>query len=118
MAEQTLVTFLDDFTGEEGAERVVFSHGGRDFTIDLKGGTRANFVKMLAAFEDKMAPFLAVASPLAAPAPVKRRKTGSAAEGEAATVRKWARENGITVGTRGRIAPEVTAAYLAATSLV
>ena len=116
MATNTITEYLDDFTGEAGAERVAFSHNGQDFTIDLKGGTRANFVKMLAAFEDKMAPFLAVAKPVT---PVKgkgkgRKTSAPAAKGEAAEIRQWARQNGIEVGTRGRIGPDVKAAFLAA----
>ena len=113
MAEQTITEFLDDLTGETGAERVEFSHDGKMFTIDLKGGARANFVKMLAAHESKMEKFLAVAQPVNAPAKATR-KAAKAGTGDAAVIRQWAVENGVEVGSRGRINPAVREAFNAA----
>lgn len=43
-----------------------------------------------------------------------RKPNGTKVASEASIIRAWARENGVAVGKRGRLAPEVIAAFNAA----
>jgi hypothetical protein len=115
MSVKTETVFTDDLTGAEGAKRVEFTHNGTEYTVDLSPLSASNFLRMQKAYTEKMEKFLAVA------VPVKRQRKSSksttAPTGEAALIRAWAVENGVEVGKRGRIHPDVKAAYAAAKSV-
>jgi hypothetical protein len=120
MAKQTLI--IDDLSGDTGAKTRQFSFDGMNYEIDL---TDASF----ATFKGALKPFIKVAratgpgrSRPAAPARARRsggsRKARGAAKAptEAAVIRAWARAQGLTVTERGRVAPELRAAWQAAGS--
>lgn len=118
MAKQTLI--IDDLSGDTGARTRRFSVDGTDYEIDL---TDASFAGLKAALKPfiKAARQTGSARPRAA-APAQRakgRKAGAKrAKGptEAAVIRAWARANGMAVTERGRVAPELKAAWAAAGS--
>jgi len=118
MAKQTLI--IDDLSGDTGAKTRRFSVDGTDYEIDL---TDSSFASLKAALKPfiKVARQTGSARPRAA-APTRRAKgrasgsKGSKGPTEAAVIRAWARANGMAVTERGRVAPELKAAWAAAGS--
>lgn len=120
MAKQTLI--IDDLSGDTGARTRQFSLEGVEYEIDL---TDASFATLKSALK----PFIKVAratgsgrSRAAAPARARRVSGSRPARGaskaptEAAVIRAWARSQGLAVTERGRVAPELRAAWEAAGS--
>lgn len=107
---KTLVT-TDDIDGSADAETIRFSFNGASYTIDLGKKNRA-------AFEKALKPYIDVAQKTsgrrAAAASSSRRGRGGrrrSSSVDLAAVRTWARENGIEVSDRGRIAQSVIDSY-------
>jgi|SRR5579875_1024449 len=108
---KTLVT-TDDLDGSAEAETIRFSYNGTSYTIDLAKKNKA-------AFEKALKPYIDVAQKSAGRRPAassaSRRSRGgrrrSGASVDLAAVRTWARESGIEVSERGRIAQSVIDAY-------
>jgi hypothetical protein len=109
---KTLIT-TDDLDGSAEAETIRFSYNGTSYTIDLGKKNRA-------AFEKAMKPYIEVAQkasgrrPAAAASGTRRSRSGrrrSSSSVDLAAVRAWARESGIEVSERGRIAQSVIDAY-------
>lgn len=108
---KTLIT-TDDIDGSAEAETIRFSYNGTSYTIDLGKKNRT-------AFEKALKPYIEVAQKSSGrrPAPSSntrrsrsgRRRSGSSVDLSA--VRAWARENGVEVSERGRIAQSVIDAY-------
>ena len=114
MAKQTLI--IDDLSGDTGARTRRFSLDGTDYEIDL---TDASFREL----KDALKPFIKAgrtsggAAPRATRAPARRRGRAAAkAPSDAALVRAWARSKGMQVTERGRVAPDLRAAWEAAGS--
>ncbi len=118
MAKQTFV--IDDLSGDSGAKTRRFSIDGAEYEIDL---TDASYASLKAALK----PFIKVARSTGAAraranAPARRAKVrkgrsgGAKTSTEAAVIRAWARANGMAVTERGRVAPELKAAWAAAGS--
>lgn len=118
MAKKTLV--IDDISGETGARTRRFSLDGSEYEIDL---TDASFADLRAALKPFIKAGRAVGGAPASRRTVagrrtatsRRRATGKAPT-EAAVIRAWARSNGMAVTERGRVAPELRAAWEAAGS--
>jgi hypothetical protein len=110
MAKKTVVTLVDDLTGEPADTTVRFGLDSREYELDL---TDVN----AAALRDAFARYIAVArktdsgrrAPVAAEQPAK-----SFSGFDPAAVRAWAASNGYTVSARGRIRAEVLEAFRAA----
>lgn len=122
MAKQTLI--IDDLSGDTGARTRHFSLDGTTYEIDL---TDASYADLKAALK----PFIRAGRAVGAGSSASRRterstrpaagrrsraKGASKAPTEAAVVRAWARANGMAVTERGRVAPELRAAWEAAGS--
>jgi hypothetical protein len=110
MAKKLIETFSDDLDGGEAAGTARFGLDGSDYEIDLSD---KNEVKL----REALAPFINAARP------VRRERLGRARGGSAGhslnrdkskTIRQWAKENGIEVSERGRIAGTVVEKYEAA----
>lgn len=111
MAKQTVI--VDDLTGEPGARTRTLRFDGIEYEIDL---TEASFADLRSALK----PYLRAARAVSG-APESRRgnrrKAGAGpATGDSAAIRAWARANGVAVTDRGRVAPGVREAWLAAGS--
>lgn len=109
MAKTTITT--DDLDGTPDAETVRFSYNGASYSIDLSKKNRS-------AFEKALKPYIEVAQKTSgrrsAGGSTTRRSRGGRRRGasvDLAAVRAWARENGIEVSERGRIAQSVIDAY-------
>ncbi|MBO0884574.1 MAG: Lsr2 family protein [Mycobacterium sp.] len=107
---KTLVT-TDDLDGSPDAETIRFSYNGTSYSIDL-GKKNRN------AFEKAIKPYIDVAAKTsgrrAGTAGRRSRGTGRRRRSSAvdvSVVRAWARDNGIAVSDRGRVAQSVVDAY-------
>jgi hypothetical protein len=111
VAKKTLI--IDDLTGETGAHTRTLRFDGVDYEIDLTDKSFADLRTLLK-------PYLRAArSVSSSPAPLLTRRRSQRAEapqGEAAVIRAWARANGVPVTDRGRVAPAVRDAWVAAGS--
>jgi hypothetical protein len=109
MAKRTVVTLVDDLTGEPAETTVRFGLDSSEYELDL---TEANAATLRAAF----ARYITVGRKASG------RRVSSAADKPAkpfsgfdpAAVRAWAASKGYTVSARGRIKAEVLEAFRAA----
>lgn len=108
MAAQTQILILSDLDGKEGATNVQFGLDGKTYEIDLGNLDAANLRRSLAKYIEAGREVKVTGKT------AKRSASSTAAPSQAATVRAWAVANGIEVGTRGRVNPEVVAKFEAA----
>jgi hypothetical protein len=108
MAQQTIVTLVDDLDGSEADQTVEFGLDGVSYEIDL---SEPNAAKL----RDALAGFVSHARRVGG-----RRRSGARAAGGArpgvdreqnAAIREWARKRGMKVSDRGRIPAEVLESY-------
>lgn len=107
MAQKISVLLLDDLDGtSEAADTITFGLDGMNYEIDLS-------VEHADEFRDLMAKYVGAARKGQAPS-LRARKAGTAPRpntSEAATIRTWAREQGIPVPERGRLPLDVLERY-------
>ena len=118
MAKKTLI--VDDLTGEAGARTRTLRFDGVEYEIDL---TDASFADLRLALK----PYLRAARQVGGPVVAGSRRgrpsgeSGTASKkatgpSDAAVIRAWARGAGVPVSERGRVHPDVRAAWEAAGS--
>lgn len=115
MARKTIVTLVDDLTGEaaESISTVEFALDGRAYELDL---TDENSAKL----HDALAPYVNAARKLGG----RRRSGARPGRGVTSTrrgpgynrqtlksIREWAKKNGYNVRDRGRLPAEVVQAW-------
>ena len=107
MAQKITVALEDDIDGGPADETMRFGLGGSEYEIDLSK-------KNAAAFRRQLAPFIEHARKAGRG---QRRRAGRTAAGRERSggIRAWAKDQGITVSDRGRIAASVAEQYEAAT---
>ena len=110
MAQKTIVSLIDDLSGEEADETVRFGLDGAQYEIDL---SEKNATKL----RESLAPFVGAARRSGGRASGGRRaatrvtaRRGGGTD-RTADIREWARSNGYTVSDRGRIASNIVEAY-------
>ncbi|WP_462187377.1 MULTISPECIES: histone-like nucleoid-structuring protein Lsr2 [unclassified Frankia] len=106
MAQKTIVSLIDDLSGEEADETVRFGLDGAQYEIDL---SEKNATKL----RESLAPFVTAARRSGGRAAGGRRgvRAASRRTGGTTDIREWARSNGYTVSDRGRIASNIVEAY-------
>jgi hypothetical protein len=115
MAQKTIVTLVDDLTGEaaENISTVEFALDGRTYELDL---TEENSAKL----HDALSPYVNAARKLggrrrSGTQPDRAIKTTGRAPGynreTLKSIREWARKNGHNVSNRGRLPTEVVQAW-------
>lgn len=110
MAQKTIVSLIDDLSGEEADETVRFGLDGAQYEIDL---SEKNATKL----RESLAPFVGAARRSGGRASGSRRAVARATSrrgggtDRTADIREWARSNGYTVSDRGRIASNIVEAY-------
>ncbi|MEI7715468.1 MAG: Lsr2 family protein [Mycobacterium sp.] len=112
MAKKVTVTLIDDFDGSGAADETVeFGLDGVAYEIDLSS-------KNAAKLRNDLKHWVSAGRRVGG----KRRGRGGAGRGrgsidreQSAAIREWARRNGHSVSTRGRIPAEVIDAFHAAT---
>jgi hypothetical protein len=115
MAQQTIVTLVDDLDGGKADETVAFSLDGVDYKIDLSEG---NAAKLRA----ELADFVANGRRTGKAKGVHSGRGRSAVSGTSVVadkeknqaIREWARRQGMDVADRGRISAEIIEKYNAA----
>lgn len=106
MAQQIIVSLLDDLDGTEAAETVSFALDGVSYEIDLSEKNAAKVRKALDPFMAKARKVRGAKARSAAKA--SGSKPGA---GDAAAIRVWAAANNITVPAKGRIPADVREQY-------
>ncbi|GAA5176301.1 Lsr2 family protein [Pseudonocardia eucalypti] len=109
MAQQVLVSLVDDLDGQVAQETVEFGLDGKSYEIDLSSENAGRL-------RDTLAQFIAAAR---RPGNARRRPAGGAAVPRRAAadreqnqaIREWARERGMKVSDRGRIPADLLEAY-------
>jgi hypothetical protein len=110
VAQRVEVVLVDDLDGQPADETVSFGLDGATYEIDLSAPNAQ-------ALRDAIAPYLGHARRTGGRRTGGRKSTASPARGsDAAAVRAWAREQGLTVSERGRIPADVLAQFEAAHS--
>ena len=111
MAERLLRQLMDDLDGSEAVETVRFGYAGRDYEIDLNE-------EHAAALDELLAPYIEHARRADGGSAPRRRARRAEGERRGPTelraIRQWAREQGLPVSDRGRIAADIVARYDAA----
>ncbi|MFD8527817.1 Lsr2 family protein [Streptosporangium canum] len=111
MAKRVVETFIDDLDGGEAEGTVAFAIEGASYEIDLSGANADKLRKALA-------PFINAARPVRQERQGRGRRlnvSGRALDREkSAAIRTWAKEHGLTVSERGRIASKIVEQYEAA----
>jgi hypothetical protein len=105
VARKVHVLLEDDIDGGEATESVKFGLDGRDYEIDLNEENAR-------ALRGVLAPWIAAGRRAGAGRIPEARRAGRA--DDSAEIRQWARDQGIAVSARGRIAAELRARYEAA----
>ena len=112
MAQRHIVQLIDDLDASEAAETIVFGIDGVTYEIDLNGEHAAQL-------RDALALYVAHARRTASRGPSRSaertpsRRTGAARvdREQIAAIREWARANGHTVGSKGRIPGHIVEAF-------
>lgn len=113
MARKIIHQLVDDIDGtvlDAGAgETVSFSLDGTAYEIDVSDQNAAEL-------RDAFAPFISAGRSVstARSSSAKPRRSAGGSSHDLAAVRAWARDNGLAVSERGRIAASVLEAYDAA----
>src|SRR5512135_2412011 len=112
MVQRMITERFDDLDGSPAVETIRFGYAGRDYEIDLNE-------EHAAALDDAVAPYLEHARRANGVQPRQRRgrKTEDGHRRrpeELRAIRQWAREQGLQVSDRGRIAADVVEKYEAA----
>ncbi|EID52404.1 histone-like nucleoid-structuring protein Lsr2 [Saccharomonospora xinjiangensis] len=113
MAQQILVSLVDDLDGSEADETVQFALDGVTYEIDLSAENAEEL-------RDALAHYIEHARRAGGRKRTASRRRGSAAAQSRSSsaereqnqaIRAWARKNGYEISDRGRIPSEVTDAY-------
>jgi hypothetical protein len=106
MAQKITVALEDDLDGGPADETVRFGLGSTDYEIDLSA-------KHASTFRKQLAPFIEHARRAGRGQPRRSVRTTSSRQ-RSRDVRAWAKDQGITVSSRGRIPASVMEQYQAA----
>lgn len=107
MAQQKIVTLIDDLDGTEAAETVTFAIDGGTYEIDLSE-------KNATALREALRRYVTAARKAGTQGSGRTRVTiPSAGHSRHAEIRAWAHSNGHHVPARGRIPQQVVAAFAA-----
>ena len=112
MAQKVNIILVDDLDGGSADENVKFGLDGVNYEIDLSAANAAELRSALERFVNAARK----ASGGGGRAPRAKAATSGGRSHDSAQIRQWARENGYTVNSRGRIQAEIQEAYQKANS--
>jgi hypothetical protein len=109
MAQRVVTERFDDLDGSPAVEIVRFGYAGREYEIDLNE-------EHAAALDEALATYIEHARRVDKPQPRRGRRADGERRSphELRAIRQWAREQGLQVSERGRIAADIVAKYDAA----
>ena len=110
MAQKVNIILVDDLDGGSADENVKFGLDGVNYEIDLSAANAAELRSSLERFINAARKASGGRTAQRAKAPTGGRSHDSA------QIRQWARDNGYTVNSRGRIQAEIQEAYQKANS--
>ncbi|GAA5196920.1 MULTISPECIES: histone-like nucleoid-structuring protein Lsr2 [Arthrobacter] len=108
MAQKVKIILVDDLDEGSADETVRFGLDGVSYEMDLSS---ANAAKL----RDALGPFVAKARKTST-GRATRSRVAAGRNQDSAQIRQWARDNGYTVNSRGRIQAEIQEAYQKANS--
>ena len=108
MAQKVKIILVDDLDEGEADETVRFALDGVSYEMDL---STVNASKL----RDALEPFVAKARTTSTGRATRSRASAGRNQ-DSAQIRQWARDNGYTVNSRGRIQAEIQEAYQKANS--
>jgi hypothetical protein len=111
MAQKVNIILVDDLDGGSADENVKFGLDGVNYEIDLSG---ANASELRSSLERFIGAARKASGGTGRTARTKAPTGGRSHD--SAQIRQWARENGYTVNSRGRIQAEIQEAYQKANS--
>jgi hypothetical protein len=110
MAQKVNIILVDDLDGGSADENVKFGLDGVSYEIDLSA---ANAAELRSSLER----FIGAARKASGAGRAQRAKPSAGGRShDSAQIRQWARDNGYTVNSRGRIQAEIQEAYQKANS--
>ena len=110
MAQKVNIILVDDLDGGSADENVKFGLDGANYEIDLSA---ANAAELRSSLER----FITAARKASGGGRAQRAKAPAGGRShDSAQIRQWARDNGYTVNSRGRIQAEIQEAYQKANS--
>ncbi|HMG29728.1 MAG TPA: Lsr2 family protein [Jiangellaceae bacterium] len=109
MAQRVQVILVDDIDGGNAEETVSFSLDGVAYELDL---SRKNAAKL----RDTLGPYIGSARRVSRRGGRGRGRSGGGRGTDTASVRQWARDQGLKVSDRGRVPADILARYEAAHS--
>jgi hypothetical protein len=109
MAQKVNIILVDDLDGGSADENVRFGLDGVSYEIDLSS---ANAAELRSSLER----FIAAGRKTSAGRATRAKVVTGARSNDSAQIRQWARDNGYTVNSRGRIQAEIQEAYQKANS--
>ncbi|MDJ0320776.1 Lsr2 family protein [Pseudarthrobacter sp. PS3-L1] len=109
MAQKVEIILVDDLDGGSADETIYFGLDGSQYEIDLSS---ANAAELRASMEK----FVSAGRKAAGSKAARASKPSPGRNQESAQIRQWARDNGFTVNSRGRIQAEIQDAYHKANS--
>ena len=115
MAKETIVQLTDDLDGGEAAEELTFALRGVEYEIDLSSKNVAALEKALSKFVNAGRKVGRTAGGNRRGRVARSRKETNGAKQDVSAIRTWARENGYTISSRGRISADIREAYESAT---
>ncbi len=107
MAQKTIVLVEDDLSGGSADESVTFALDGVTYEIDLSAANAR-------ALRDVLAAYVAAGRRVGGAQRVGRSVAARTDKDQLDAMRRWARENGYEVSSRGRISNVIRNAYNAA----
>lgn len=111
MAQKVNIILVDDLDGGSADENVKFGLDGVNYEIDLSAANAAELRSSLERFVGA-----ARKASGGSGRPTRTKASGGGRSHDSAQIRQWARENGYTVNSRGRIQAEIQEAYQKANS--
>jgi hypothetical protein len=109
MAQKVNIILVDDLDGGSADENVRFGLDGSSYEIDLSA---ANAAELRSSLER----FVTAARKTSAGRGSRAKAAVTGRGNDSAQIRQWARDNGYTVNSRGRIQAEIQEAYQKANS--
>ncbi|CAM3152655.1 Nucleoid-associated protein Lsr2 [Arthrobacter ulcerisalmonis] len=109
MAQKVNIILVDDLDGGSADENVKFALDGASYEIDLSAANAAELREVLQRYVD-------AGRKASGGRTVRAKSTAGSRNNDSAQIRQWARDNGYTVNSRGRIQAEIQEAFHKANS--
>jgi hypothetical protein len=109
MVQRVITERFDDLDGSEAVKTVRFGYAGREYEIDLNEEHASQLDEVLATYVER-----ARRVDRAQPRRARRAEDERRDPEELRAIRQWAREQGLKVSDRGRIAADIVEKYDAA----